>query len=155
MSSQSTEQVTLLVFLSTSLVDHSPLFMKYLSPFFEKFWIAILAILSVGTSLIAASGQTQVYTNDSFYIWAVFVHIYQLRKCRPNIFEAYVGHFMKHNIHLYASNHACCLSEIHMVNNSRGRKSSAGRLQHNHLLLRLIEKTTELFLSLMSKQFNF
>mmetsp|Transcript_30304 Transcript_30304/g.44261 ORF Transcript_30304/g.44261 Transcript_30304/m.44261 type:complete len:173 (-) Transcript_30304:359-877(-) len=33
-----------------------------------KFWIAILAILSVGTSLIAASGQTQVYTNDSFYI---------------------------------------------------------------------------------------
>mmetsp|Transcript_17226 Transcript_17226/g.23689 ORF Transcript_17226/g.23689 Transcript_17226/m.23689 type:complete len:169 (-) Transcript_17226:461-967(-) len=33
-----------------------------------KFWIAILAIISVGTSLIAASGQTQTYTNDSFYI---------------------------------------------------------------------------------------
>lgn len=33
-----------------------------------KFWIAILAILSIGTSLLAASGQTQSYTNESFYI---------------------------------------------------------------------------------------
>jgi len=32
-----------------------------------KFWIGVLAIISVGTSLISAAGQTS-YSNDSFYI---------------------------------------------------------------------------------------
>jgi len=33
-----------------------------------KFWIGILALISVGSSLIAASGQSQIVTNGSYYI---------------------------------------------------------------------------------------
>uniref|UniRef100_A0A7S2UHD2 Uncharacterized protein n=1 Tax=Attheya septentrionalis TaxID=420275 RepID=A0A7S2UHD2_9STRA len=33
-----------------------------------KFWIGILAIISVAAALISASGQTQSYSNESFYV---------------------------------------------------------------------------------------